>query len=56
MSDSVLPSGPTKSPFGWPKPARIEEFKKLLATATGATTRVVSGANWKPLEASTIVQ
>jgi len=41
MSDSALPSGPTKSPFGWPKPARIEEFKKLLATASGATTRVV---------------
>jgi hypothetical protein len=41
MTDNVLPSNPINSRFGWPKPARIEEFKKLLATASGATTRVV---------------
>ena len=41
MSGSVLPVSSTSSRFGWPKPARIEEFKKLLAKATGATTRIV---------------
>jgi hypothetical protein len=34
-------STPIKSRFGWPKPARIEEFKKLLAKPGDATTRVV---------------
>ena len=32
---------PTSSRFGWPKPARTEEFKKLLAKPGDATTRVV---------------
>jgi len=41
MNDNNLPASPTGSPFGWPRPARIEEFKKLLATASGATTRIV---------------
>jgi hypothetical protein len=29
------------SHFGWPKPARIEEFNKLLTTNTSATSRIV---------------
>ena len=32
---------PTSSRFGWAKPPRVEEFKKLLEKATGATHRVV---------------
>ena len=36
-----MPATPINSRFGWPKPARTEEFKKLLAAATGATTRIV---------------
>lgn len=32
---------PATSRFGWPKPARMEEFKKLLATPAGATFRIV---------------
>jgi hypothetical protein len=32
---------PTGSRFGWPKPARTEEFLKLFATPTGATARIV---------------
>jgi len=31
----------TASRFGWPKPTRTEEFKKLLATPSGSTTRIV---------------
>lgn len=31
----------TTSRFGWPKPARIEEFKKLLISPSGATFRLV---------------
>jgi hypothetical protein len=41
MSNDGLPPTPTGSRFGWPRPARIEEFKKLLATPATATTRVV---------------
>lgn len=41
MTNSTLPATPTGSRFGWPKPARTEEFKKLLALPTSATTRVV---------------
>ena len=41
MPENVLPASSTSSRFGWPQPARIEEFKKLLATPTGATTRIV---------------
>lgn len=36
-----MPATPISSRFGWPKPARTEEFTKLLATPTGATTRIV---------------
>lgn len=36
-----MPITPTSSRFGWPRPARTEEFKKLLANPTGATTRIV---------------
>lgn len=41
MTENVLPASSTSSRFGWPKPTRIEEFKKLLAAPTGATTRIV---------------
>jgi hypothetical protein len=41
MTENVLPQSPTGSRFGWPQPARIEEFKKLPAEPTGATTRVI---------------
>lgn len=36
-----MPITPTSSRFGWPRPARTEEFKKLLASPSGATTRIV---------------
>ena len=36
-----LPLNPKDSRFGWTKAARIEEFGKKLAAATGATHRVV---------------
>ncbi len=41
MNTNASTSVPTSSRFGWPKPARVEEFKKLLRHPTGATTRVV---------------
>lgn len=41
MTDNALPHSPTGSRFGWPQPARIEEFKKLLSGPTGATTRLI---------------
>lgn len=41
MTDIALPDSPTGSRFGWPKPLRTEEFKKLLGTSPGATTRIV---------------
>ena len=41
MSESALPQSSTGSRFGWPQPARVEEFKKLLAKPGDATTRVV---------------
>lgn len=41
MSTNAIPATPTSSRFGWPKPARTEEFKKLLATATGSTHRII---------------
>jgi len=41
MSKNALPELPTSSRFGWPKPARIEEFKKLLSSAPTANTRIV---------------
>lgn len=39
--ENTLPTSPTSSRFGSPKPTRTEEFKKLLAGSTGATTRIV---------------
>lgn len=41
MTDIASGTIPATSRFGWPKPARIEEFKKLLASPTGATFRIV---------------
>ncbi|QTU04866.1 hypothetical protein HUT24_28040 [Pseudomonas protegens] len=41
MTDRSSLSIPATSRFGWPKPARIEEFKKLLAAPTSATFRIV---------------
>ncbi len=40
MPTNTTTTTPT-SRFGWPKPARTEEFKKLLAMPAGATTRIV---------------
>lgn len=37
----TVPPIPPRSRFGWPKPGRIEEFRKLSAKPTGATHRVV---------------
>lgn len=37
---SPIPDSPTGSRFGWPKPARVEEFKKLVPAAK-ETTRLV---------------
>lgn len=39
--ENTLPTSPTNSRFGLPKPTRTEEFKKLLAESPVATTRVV---------------
>ncbi|HTU34513.1 MAG TPA: hypothetical protein VMF66_11990 [Candidatus Acidoferrum sp.] len=41
MTENVLPATATSSRFGWPKPARVEEFKKLLDTSPSATTRII---------------
>lgn len=41
MTKNALPETPMSSRFGWPKPARIEEFKKLLAVPATANTRLV---------------
>lgn len=41
MTDTTLPDSPTASRFGWPKPARVETFAKLLAEAPKATMRIV---------------
>ncbi len=38
LSSSTIP---TMSRFGWPKPTRTEEFKKLLAMPASATFRIV---------------
>ena len=37
---ALFPDSPTGSRFGWPKPSRIEEFKKLVPTST-ETARLV---------------
>lgn len=41
MANNALPETATSSRFGWPRPARTEEFKKLLTNPPGATTRIV---------------
>src|SRR5260221_3571032 len=41
MPTNLPSTTPTSSRFGWPKPTRTEEFKKLLAKPGEATTRVV---------------
>lgn len=40
MTENALPATATSSRFGWPKPARVEEFKKLLDASPSATTRI----------------
>lgn len=39
MTDIPIARNPSR--FGWHKPARTEEFKKLLASPSGATMRIV---------------
>lgn len=41
MTAENLPSTPTSSRFGWPRPTRLEEFKKLGLNPTGTTERIV---------------
>lgn len=41
MTKFVLPDTPKGSRFGWPRPARLEEFKTRLAAKGLATDRVV---------------
>ncbi len=40
MIEPIASTMPTTSRFGWPKPTRTEEFKKLLAKTSGATFRI----------------
>lgn len=40
MPQTDIPSNPTKSPFGYPLPERLEAFKTATASASGATYRV----------------
>lgn len=41
MPTNPSPLTPASSRFGWPKPTRTEEFKKLLENPDAATTRLV---------------
>lgn len=41
MTDTPLPDTPTGSRFGWPKPARLEEFMTCLKVKDLPTTQVV---------------
>jgi hypothetical protein len=41
MLDTAFPDTPKGSRFGWPKPARLEEFRKRQATVGLPTDRVV---------------
>jgi len=41
MSETPLPTSPTGSRFGWPKPARLQEFAALLDGKEHSTHRVV---------------
>jgi DNA-binding MarR family transcriptional regulator len=45
MTEHKLPSDPKNSRFGWPQPARIEEFKKLSSSQNSPTTRIVFKGN-----------
>ena len=45
MTEFASFSNSAKSRFGWPKPARTEEFKKLLATPLSATFPIVFQGN-----------
>jgi hypothetical protein len=40
MPQTDIPSNPTKSPFGYPRPERLEAFKTATESANGATHRV----------------
>lgn len=40
MNEQALISSSAKSRFGWPRPARTEEFKKLLESSPSATYRI----------------
>jgi len=41
MENNSMPKSPTGSRFGWPKPGRIEEFRKLSQAEKLPTARVV---------------
>jgi hypothetical protein len=41
MLDTAFPDTPKGSRFGWPKPARLEEFRRRQATVGLPTDRVV---------------
>lgn len=41
MTANELPANPKDSQYGWPKPARLDEFSKLLAKTGQPTYRVV---------------
>ncbi len=41
MTDVALPTSPTGSRFGWPKPARLREFEALLKKKDLPTHRIV---------------
>lgn len=41
MASTALPTSPTGSRFGWPKPVRLEEFAKRLSAKDLPTMRVV---------------
>lgn len=40
MPQTDIPSNPTKSPFGYPRPERLEAFMTAMESANGATHRV----------------
>jgi hypothetical protein len=39
----LFPDSPTGSRFGWPKPSRVEEFKKLIPSSTETARLVFQG-------------
>ena len=40
MPHTDIPTNPTKSPFGYPRPERLEAFRTAKESASGATNRV----------------